>query len=62
MIGNHAHGDIGGFVFPIDNISKHPDSGEKRSKQIGIVIGVFALQYRADTLESHTGIHMNRRQ
>ena len=56
MIGNHAIGDEVLFDFGIGVARQFLRLVDQRQEQIGLVVGIDALQDRHDALEAHAGI------
>ena len=62
MIGHYPHSNVCLLVAPILHIAEIADFFEQRLKQIGIVIGGFALYCHAQTFKAHSGIDVSGRQ
>ena len=62
MVGHHPHGNVGLLVTAVWYIAEIADFFDQRLKQIGIVIGGFALNCHTQAFEAHTGIDVFGRQ
>ena len=62
MVGDNTHRHIHMMVFSIFFATEIGDLSDKRSEDIGVVIGSLTLKRHAEAFESHAGIDYLRRQ
>ncbi len=62
MVGDDAHGDVGLFIGPVLLAGQGGDTADGGLENVGIVIGLLALENHAQTLETHAGVDVARRQ
>lgn len=62
VIGDHAHGHVGLPVLAVALARHGGDAPDRGLKDVGVVIGLLALQDHAKTFEAHARVDVARRQ
>ena len=58
MVGDNAHCHVGLLLSTVLDAGETADFLYYGLENIGVVVALFALESHAETLESHTGVHM----
>ncbi len=62
VVGDDAHGDVGLFIGPVLLAGQGGDTPDGGLENVGIVVGLLALENHAETLETHARVDVARRQ
>ena len=56
MVGHNSHGHVNGLLFAISETSHVADGANDGLEDIGVIVGVLALNGTYEALETHTGV------